>query len=632
MWRCVPIICLWICSLGGYAQCSDSDPGSPVYKESFGGSFNSSNNGLALNTAQTPYIFRKTGAIEAGEYGIRKAIQNVSNWVDGRDHTGNNGFMMMIKPTHGLPVFFEKNISNACNTALQTVCFAAASLNRSGSGREISIHVDAKDTAANLVIASFDSPILKNNDSLVWGTYSFSYSIPSSTKNVKIIFSYFSTTPVPDDFAIDDIRVVNTGGSASLSTFFLNINNASQYTYPFYVCLNMPASFSILDLNGSQVSNKMFQWQRMLADYSYEDIPGATQSYFTIDSAKRDDSRFYQLRIADSGNINNYGCYAISYPIGLHVDPQPAILTNAPICEGQQLDLSVLEGTNVYWSGPNGFSSIGKKISLPAVTIAQMGKYIARVVFSPGCSHTIDTSINIAIKKNPISLSLPADTILCKGSTMVLDVFNQDASYAWSTGDTTPVIRVKEADLYKVIVYKNGCNKETSVAVHIVDKPFAFLKSDTSLCNGDTLILNGSQINASGFHWSTGDTTQSIKVTKSGRYSLQAKNICGTNTAVVNIGFERCYEDLLIPNAFTPNRDGLNDVFKPVNDISVRQYKMVIYNRWGQTIFTGTDMRKGWDGTLNRIEQQTGTYIWMIEYISKTGQHRSANGTVTLLR
>lgn len=619
-------------SLTVKAQCSDTDPGIMVYKENFGGSFNSPANGPQLASAQTPYTFQPTNGIAAGEYGIRKAIQNVSNWVDGWDHTGNNGYMMMVRSSYEKPVFLEKIINNACNTTQQSVCFALASLNRSGSGREVAIRVTITDTVQNNLISGFATPVLKNNDSLVWSNFSFSYNIQASVKTVRIRFSFVSTTPVPDDFAIDDIRVMNYGGGASISSFFININNAPVHQYPFYVCLNSRVYFSTRDLSNSQLVNKMFQWQRMKPDYSFEDIPGATNPYFVIDSAKRDDSRFYKMRISDSGFINNNGCYTVSYPIGLHVDPQPVILTNAPICEGQDLSLSVLEGTTVYWSGPDTFADIGKRVDIPKATAGKSGKYTARVVFTPGCSQTIDTSVIVEVKVNPISLLLPADTILCEGKTLLLNAANSNASYSWSTGDTTASILVKKEDIYNVMVYKEGCNKRSFINVHALGRPLAFLRKDTSICIGDTLLLNGSQTNATGFHWSTGDTTQQIIVTKKGNYSLRAGNFCGTNTAYVNINFERCYDELLLPTAFTPNRDGLNDIFKPVNDISVKQYSMKVYSRWGQVIFTSNDMRKGWDGMVNRSEQPTGVYVWEIAYTGKTGVKHTIHGTVMLIK
>lgn len=620
------------CRTFAVAQCSDADPGVAVYRENFGGSYNSGNFGPALTSAQTSYTFRNSGSIDVGEYGIRKAVQNVSNWVDGRDHTGNNGYMMMIRSSLVNPVFLQKSVHNGCGASFQSVCFAAASLNRPGSGREVSVRVVVTDSATGNRLSSYETPVLKSNDSLVWNTYAFSYTIPVAVKDVRISFSLVSTTPVPDDFAIDDIRVSNQGGGASLSTFFLNINNAVQYTYPFYVCLNARVDFSVRDLDPSRMRGQMFQWQRMKEDFSYEDIPGATKPYFSIDSAKRSDSRFYQMRMADSGNINSYGCYVISYPIGLHVDPQPVILTNAPICEGQELLLSVEEGSNVYWSGPAGFAQIGKRITIPSVSAAKSGRYVAKVVFTPGCSQTIDTSINVNIRQNPLHFAFPADTVLCKGVKLLLDAGNPGASFAWSTGDTTALVRIEDSGTYRLMAYKDGCNKQVSIHVSEQEKPQAFLRSDTALCIGDTLVLNGRQVNASSFRWSTGDTTQYILVTRTNRYTLQAKNFCGTSTAGVNVSFERCYEDLLLPTAFTPNHDGLNDVFKPVNDISVRQYKMKIYSRWGQVIFNSTSMRKGWDGTVNRIEQPAGVYVWIVEYTSKTGRQKTASGTVMLVR
>jgi gliding motility-associated-like protein len=84
-----------------------------------------------------------------------------------------------------------------------------------------------------------------------------------------------------------------------------------------------------------------------------------------------------------------------------------------------------------------------------------------------------------------------------------------------------------------------------------------------------------------------------------------------------------------VPNAFTPNGDGLNDIFRPVatSDL-IRQFSMVIYNRWGQLVFETTHPAEGWDGK----DAMAGVYNWVISYSDYLGKVFKMRGSVTLVR
>jgi gliding motility-associated-like protein len=84
-----------------------------------------------------------------------------------------------------------------------------------------------------------------------------------------------------------------------------------------------------------------------------------------------------------------------------------------------------------------------------------------------------------------------------------------------------------------------------------------------------------------------------------------------------------------VPNAFTPNGDGLNDIFRPVatSDL-IRQFSMVIYNRCGQMIFETTIPTEGWDGK----DAPAGVYSWFISYSNHTGKVFKMRGSVSLLK
>jgi gliding motility-associated-like protein len=133
--------------------------------------------------------------------------------------------------------------------------------------------------------------------------------------------------------------------------------------------------------------------------------------------------------------------------------------------------------------------------------------------------------------------------------------------------------------------------------------------------------------------WSTGDTVSALRVVHPGQYSLKVSgaNDCAT-TEVVTINKD-CYID--IPNAFTPDGDGLNDYFFPRQLLSksLNGFRMQIFNRWGQLIFeTVKNNGRGWDGAFNGIAQPAGVYIYLIDVNIEGNRREQYRGNVTLVR
>ena len=89
---------------------------------------------------------------------------------------------------------------------------------------------------------------------------------------------------------------------------------------------------------------------------------------------------------------------------------------------------------------------------------------------------------------------------------------------------------------------------------------------------------------------------------------------------------------LAMPNAFTPNNDGHNDVFRVKYPGLIKTMRMNVYDRWGQLVFESSDPSKGWDGNLNGIKQPTGNYIWVIYYTDIIGNSKKVFGNVLLIR
>ncbi|HVG16881.1 MAG TPA: gliding motility-associated C-terminal domain-containing protein, partial [Chitinophagaceae bacterium] len=90
---------------------------------------------------------------------------------------------------------------------------------------------------------------------------------------------------------------------------------------------------------------------------------------------------------------------------------------------------------------------------------------------------------------------------------------------------------------------------------------------------------------------------------------------------------------VFIPNAFTPNGDGKNDVFGVINAVKADQFQLQIYNRWGGLVFRSNNWKDTWDGKVNGLQQAAGTFVWFVKYVDKrTNEKVERKGSLVLIR
>jgi large repetitive protein len=256
------------------------------------------------------------------------------------------------------------------------------------------------------------------------------------------------------------------------------------------------------------------------------------------------------------------------------------------------------------------------------------GNYTVTVKDKNDCSTTAPAIINI-INNAPV-VNLGNDVTLCEGNTLLLDATNTNATYQWQDNTTTPTYLVTAAGNYFVTVTKAGCIIKDTIVIAYNLKPKFTLGADSRLCLGSTLILDP-KITGVSYLWQDGSTNSTYKVVQPGLYSLTATNNCGTTTNSITIGDGVC--SLYVPNSFTPNGDTKNDLFKPGYGDNVTEYRLQVFNRYGQIIFATTDKNKGWDGTNRGAAQPYGSYVWLIQYKTAVNNNWEVlQGTVLLIR
>lgn len=237
---------------------------------------------------------------------------------------------------------------------------------------------------------------------------------------------------------------------------------------------------------------------------------------------------------------------------------------------------------------------------------------------------------SIAVSYKPLpNVNLGPDTLLCVGDTKLLTVSMPYTSVNWSNGATGDYLLVDQPGLYTVTVSLQGCSVTDSIAITYHTVPIFSLGADTMICEGTTILLSPG-LNDPDLRWQDNSTGATYTITEPGTYSLTATNSCGSATREIQVTPGVCM--LVIPNAFTPNGDGHNDVFRVKYPQFIRTFHMAIFDRWGQRVFETADARQGWDGYFHGQAQPAGTYVWTIYYHDVEGKDANRSGTVLLIR
>lgn len=250
-----------------------------------------------------------------------------------------------------------------------------------------------------------------------------------------------------------------------------------------------------------------------------------------------------------------------------------------------------------------------------------------------GCSAISDLhEVKVGSRIPPVSLG--RDTVLCNGDAYTLSIPGYE-SYSWSNGNTDSVQTFSRSGTYDVTV-KDGCNNESrdTVTIIIPAKPLIAptLGKDTSFCTGDTLNLFAGNGYAD-YLWNDGSNNRYLLATAPGTYWVQVKNAEGCIASdSINIALADCAKFIVFPNAFSPNNDGKNDLFKPSLNGALSYYQLAIFNRWGQKLYESNKPDQGWDGQSVISKDKTSTFVYFCRYQLPGQPVRVMKGTVTLIR
>lgn len=334
------------------------------------------------------------------------------------------------------------------------------------------------------------------------------------------------------------------------------------------------------------------------------------------------------------------GCITSSAATIINLIPLPTaqVTPTGPvlICNAIPVQLQVAAGATSYQWFNAGVTITGANAN--TYLASQTGDYSVTITNALGCtasSNTVIVSFNTGITVS-IYNNNPQP---CDGDVVYLSTTQSYNQYEWTTGDNGIQISVTESGKYGVtVVNSGGCTASDEVQITFLPKPFVEAGADvTSDCvNG--IMLNGVGDGAPIWEPILGlsnDNTFDVNAApiNTTTYYLTVDN--GTCKATDSLVVTAECSSIYVPNAFTPNNDGVNDVFKAVGK-EIQNFKLVVYNRWGEKIFQTLNIDLGWDGTYKGAQAPLGVYIWELEASDKNGEpiinETQSRGIVSLVR
>ncbi len=238
----------------------------------------------------------------------------------------------------------------------------------------------------------------------------------------------------------------------------------------------------------------------------------------------------------------------------------------------------------------------------------------------------IETTIQIDATPPDPNLELPFDQHVqykCADEVLELNALNNGSLYRWSTGASQQKISIKEPGKYWVQVNSGECSFiSDTVEIFNFPEPIITLDERIEFCSEDeSMRLDGGDFVS--YLWEpSGSTSRYLTVNSAVnlRLTVEDENGCATMKEIVVVDDCNPYippaftePTLYIPNAFTPDGDGLNEVFKAEGG-NLYSITINIYNRWGDLLHTMNSLEESWNGKVGNDEMASGVYVWICDY------------------
>jgi gliding motility-associated-like protein len=405
--------------------------------------------------------------------------------------------------------------------------------------------------------------------------------------------------------------------------------------------------------------------------YNWYDSPARTSLLHTgstyVTAQLYNNTTFYCEAVSNNCSSTALASAQVNM-ISLPAVPQ-VVKNNIQVCAGSVTILSILSpqaGLTYNWyTSATGTVPVHSGVDFATTQITSNVTYYAEAVNSNGCNSATREAVNILINQ-PLQVMVQG-TSICPGSSATLTaITDQNAEIGWYADAiggaplqlgttqtfTTPVLN-SAADYYVEAKSVDNCAPpvRTKVQVqmlHPLSTPAVSVDgtTPTSVSFKWTSITGakGYQVSVDNGPFtdpSSGST--GVKHTVSGLNLLQKVSIIvrtvgntdcelsGSSIAVIGTAASPLGNQIFVPNAFTPNGDGNNDIVY-VHSENIKNLNFYVYDQWGELLFTSISQAQGWDGYYKGTQQPVGVYVYYVKAIMNDGQQLTKKGTITLLR
>lgn len=241
----------------------------------------------------------------------------------------------------------------------------------------------------------------------------------------------------------------------------------------------------------------------------------------------------------------------------------------------------------------------------------------------------------VVIKPDTLVFNHP-DLFQCKSTDLILEAPEGFETYLWDNGSNQQEREIETNGDYTV-TSSNTCSVRTdNYTIEFIEEPKMELQTDFGeLCDGEEMELSITTDHPSNIIlWSTGNTTETIIINKPGIYSVTVENNCGTikDSITINSNCEPFIPSIHIPNVFTPNGDGINDVWMVKVSDNFIEIRLSVLNRWGNEVFYADKKNTGWNGMVNGKQASEGVYFYKADIIDDKQQTKEYSGFFHLER
>jgi hypothetical protein len=323
---------------------------------------------------------------------------------------------------------------------------------------------------------------------------------------------------------------------------------------PYTICVGKPLQYTVVT---NADSNLLNTWEFGDGILTVGDTVFHTYA----------DTGYYHVNLF----VNSY-CDTIKGLVHVVAPPVIALGNDTTICHGSSLllDASVSGNATYLWS--TGSTS-------PQITVSDMGTYHVTAITDVGCE--VSDTIHISMFA-PVNLNLGNDTILCYLAHILLDAtqpFETHANYIWQDQSTNSNYTVINQGQYWVVVTNLCTQKSDTINIENLMNPTLYLGSDTTICMNNPLLLNATIPWGINYRWENGSTNATRLVENEGTYWVEASNPCVSVSDTIFVKVDDCDPLLIMPNVFTPNSDGTNDVFKAGASRNLASLNILIFNQ-----------------------------------------------------